>query len=41
MREVVCELIEGAQTTWPAKGQLLVVALSVKYALLNRLGITN
>lgn len=41
MRELVFELTGGAQTSWPAKGQLPSAALSVKYALLHRIRITN
>lgn len=41
MRKLIFELTEGARTTWPAKGQLPVAALNVKYALFHLIGITN
>lgn len=41
MRELIFELTRGARTTWPAKGQLPAITLSVKYALLHYIRITN
>lgn len=41
LRDLVFELTKGAWFSWPKKGQLPTTVLSVKYALLHKIGITN
>lgn len=41
INEIVLELTGGIHNSWPRKGQLSASMLSVKYAILHMIGLTN